>query len=175
MRFVPIVLSLCLAPAVFAAQQPGPAPEVLARSLQQHYQKVLDFSADFAQTYRGGALRTQTTETGTVLIKKPGRMRWIYAKPEKKEFVSDGVKLYMYVPADRKVTVTDVPAGDQASTSALFLAGKGDITRDFAAAAANSPIPGAVALKLTPRKSQPDYRYLVVTVDPATFQMRALT
>ena len=36
-------------------------------------------------------------------------------------------------------------------------------------------VPGTLALKLTPRRSQPDYEYLVVAVDPATTQIRALT
>ena len=29
-------------------------------------------------------------ETGTLLLKKPGRMRWTYAKPAGKLFVLDG-------------------------------------------------------------------------------------
>ena len=33
----------------------------------------------------------------------PGEMRWVYTAPERKEFVSDGVKIYAYFPADRQV------------------------------------------------------------------------
>src|SRR5437868_5992643 len=65
------------------------APDALARALQQRYQGVRDFSADFTHTYRGGVLRTQASEHGTVVIKKPSRMRWVYTGPERKEFVSD--------------------------------------------------------------------------------------
>ena len=32
-----------------------------------------------------------------------------------------------------------------------------------------------MALKLTPRRNEPDYEYLVVAVDPASLQIRALT
>ena len=106
----------------------------MARSLQQRYQGIRDFSADFVQTYRGGVLRTQTTERGTVAVKKPGRMRWVYTAPERKEFVSDGQKIYFYLPQDNRCMVTDVPPDDQATTPALFLAGKGDIASDFTAA-----------------------------------------
>jgi outer membrane lipoprotein carrier protein len=149
--------------------------EALAQALQQRYQGIRDFSADFTHSYRGGVLRTQTTERGTVSIKKPGLMRWNYTSPEKKEFVSDGKKIYFYVPEDRQVQVTDMPAADQARTPALFLAGKGNIARDFVAAYAENAPAGTVALKLTPRKSEPDYEYLVVAVDPKTMQIRALT
>src|ERR1044071_2696279 len=95
-------LILIAAPALAGQGGQGrPSAEALARSLQQRYQGIRDFSADFTHTYRGGALRTQTREQGTVAVKKPGRMRWDYTKPEKKEFVSDGRKIYSYLPQDR--------------------------------------------------------------------------
>ena len=155
--------------------QSRPAPEALARSLQQRYQGIKDFSADFVHSYRGGVLKTQSQERGTVSVKKPSRMRWTYTAPEKKEFVSDGVKIYSFIPEDKQVIVSDVPADNQATTPALFLAGKGDIVRDFSATYAQSAIPGTLALKLTPRRNEPDYEYLVVAVDPASLQIRALT
>ena len=156
------------------AQSP-PAADALARSLQQRYQGIRDFSANFVHTYRGGALRTVTKEQGTVSVKKPGMMRFVYTAPEKKEFVSDGRKIYSYIPQDRQVIVTAVPPDDQASTPALFLAGKGDIARDFTAAYADSPVAGATALKLTPKRPEAEYEYFVLAVDPKTLQWRALT
>ncbi|MEQ1573028.1 MAG: outer membrane lipoprotein carrier protein LolA [Vicinamibacterales bacterium] len=167
-------LVLALSGGLVSAQT-RPSAEALARSLQQRYQGVRDFSADFVHTYRGGALRTQTKEQGTVSVKKPGRMRFIYMAPEKKEFVSDGVKVYSYIPLDRQVIVTPVPTEDQATTPALFLAGKGDIGRDFTASYVESPVPGTLALKLIPRREEPQYEYLVIAVDPATLTWRALT
>jgi outer membrane lipoprotein carrier protein len=163
-------------PAKAGASKPGVGAEALARSLQQRYQGVRDFSASFVHSYRGGVLRTQTSERGTVAIKKPGLMRWTYTSPEKKEFVSDGRKVYSYLPEDRQVIVSDVPPADQATTPALFLAGKGDIARDFTAAYVDTTVvPRSAALKLTPRRSEPDYEYLIVALDPATLQIRALT
>lgn len=173
-RKAAVTLLLCALPVVLGAQN-RPTPEALARALQQRYQGIRDFSADFVHTYRAGVLRTQTTERGTVSIKKPGLMRWVYTTPEKKEFVSDGRQVYSYLPADRQVIVTALPTADQATTPALFLAGKGDIIRDFTAAAAEASIPGTAALKLTPRREEPEYAYLVVALNPATLQIRGLT
>ena len=154
---------------------PLPAPDALARSLQQRYQGIRDFSADFVHTYRGGVLRTQTTERGRVLVKKPGLMRWTYTAPEKKEFVSDGAKVYSYIPADRQVIVRALPPDNQATTPALFLAGKGDIARDFTATYSDASTTGPTMLRLSPRRPEPEYEYLVVAVDPMTLQIRALT
>lgn len=172
----PVLLPVVfLALAALAAAQSRPAPDALARALQQRYQGVRDFSADFVHSYRGGALRTQATERGRVVIKKPGLMRWVYTAPERKEFVSDGRKVYAYIPEDRQVIVSDVPSDDQATTPALFLAGRGDIARDFTAAYPSAAPSGGVTLRLTPRREEPQYEYLDVTVDPATLQIRALT
>jgi outer membrane lipoprotein carrier protein len=176
-RILTAVLAAGLLTAPAAAQTRPPAGE-LARSLQQRYNRVRDFSASFVHTYRGGVLRTQATERGTMRVKKPGMMRWEYTAPEKKTFVSDGTKIYSYIPQDRQVIVSDVPRGEQASTPILFLAGKGDLTRDFTASYAEEKtpaVPGTWPLKLVPKKPEPEYDSLVLHLDPATLQIRALT
>ena len=151
---VPARIALVVAAAALllpwraVGQQSRPAPAALARSLQERYDRIKDFTADFVQTYRGGVLRTQTQERGRVVIKKPSRMHWTYVSPEKKEFISDGVKVYSYIPQDRQVIVTSVPDDAQATTPALFLAGKGNIVQDFTASYAEGGAPGTVVLKL---------------------------
>src|SRR5688572_994854 len=174
MPLLPLLIVLLSLPVLGSAQTKQ-SPEDLARALQERYQNVRDFTADFVQTYRGGVLRTETREHGTVVVKKPGRMRWIYTSPERKEFVSDGQKMYSYIPEDKQVVVSDVPSETEAPTPVLFLAGKGDLAKDFSAAQAESPVTGAVGLKLTPRRSEPEYEYVIMAVDAATLQIRGLT
>lgn len=170
-----LALLIGAVPAVITAQgPPASSPDALARALQDRYRNVRDFSADFTQTYRGGALKTRTTESGTVVIKKPGKMRWVYTKPERKEVVADGTRSYLYLPSDKQVMVSAVPTDDRASTPALFLAGKGDVGRDFTASFADALLPGTVALKLVPRRKEPDYEYFVLIVDPKTLQIQGL-
>ena len=169
-----VLLAALAVPAVLGAQAP-PSADAIARALQTRYQGIQDFSADFVQTYRGGVLKTRTNQRGTVAVKKPGKMRWVYTGPERNELISDGRKIYWYVPEDKQVTVSDVGAEGQASTSLTFLTGKGDIARDFTPSFVESATPGALALKLVPRRAEPDYEYLVVTINPATLQMQALT
>jgi outer membrane lipoprotein carrier protein len=163
-------LSLFVSPA--AAQ---PSALDTARALQQKYDRVADFTADFTHVYEGGVLKKKASERGTVQIKKPGKMRWDYTTPDKKEFVSDGHKIYSYIPADKQVIVATVPPDDQATTAVLFLAGKGNLTRDFTVSYADGPSPDAFALRLEPRMKQRDYDWLILVVDRATMQIRALT
>lgn len=153
-----------------------PSASELAQSLQRKYSTIKDFSADFVHTYVGGVLKKRLTEKGRVCVKKPGRMRWEYSSPEQKLFVSDGVKVYSYIPADRQVIVGTVPP-DTATTPALFLAGKGDLTRDFTPSMADAPAgaaPGTLALKLVPKTGQPDYDWLVLLVEPGSLSLRGL-
>ena len=149
----------------------------LAQSLQRKYDTIHDFSADFVHTYQGGVLRKTITERGHVLVKKPGKMRWDYTSPEKKLFVSDGIKLYSYVPADQQVRIDNVPKDDRAGAPILFLAGKGNLTRDFTASVADVPAgspAGSVALKLVPKTAQADYDWLLLVVDRQSLSLRAL-
>jgi outer membrane lipoprotein carrier protein len=160
-----------------AAQSPSaPAADAVAHDLQKKYDRVADFAADFVHAYRGGVLKQQATERGRLLVKKPGKMRWDYTNPERKLFVSDGRKIYSYIPQDRQVTVTTMPRGEQAPTPALFLTGQGDLTRDFSAAfdkVADAPA-GSVALKLTPKRQEPEYESLTLVVDQKTLSLQML-
>ncbi len=173
-----ILVLASVSPAWPMAQGGADRPPVadVALSVQRHYDSVRDFSADFVHTYVGGALGQRVTERGNVLIKKPGKMRWTYTNPERKLFVSDGVKLFSYIPQDKQVTISSVPAGDDTGTPALFLAGKGNLTRDFVVSYGDVPAapPDSYALKLVPTRRERDYDWLILVVDRKTFQIRML-
>jgi outer membrane lipoprotein carrier protein len=158
-----------------ATGQARPAAIDAAKAVQQKYDQVKDFTADFSHTYEGGVLKKTLTERGTVQIKKPGRMRWEYTAPDKKTFVSDGRQIYSYIPADKQVIRSAVPPDDEATTAVLFLAGKGNLTRDFTVSYVEAAPAGTWSLRLDPKQKQRDYDWLVLQVDPATFQIRGLT
>src|SRR5438046_5308818 len=159
-------------PRAAALDAPG-----LAQALQKKYDGVKDFASDFVHSYEGGVLRKRITERGHLLVKKPGRMRWEYTTPEQKLFVSDGVKMYSYLPQDKQVIVSSLPADDQATTPTLFLTGKGNLTRDFTPSLVDLPAgmpAGTRALKLIPKTRQRDYDWLILVVDPGTLAIRGL-
>jgi outer membrane lipoprotein carrier protein len=174
-------IGVLLAATLLVATEPlrgaEPSAAELAQSLQRKYDGIRDFSADFVHTYKSGALRKQLTEKGHVLIKRPGKMRWEYTSPEEKLFVSDGVKIYSYIPQDKQVIVASVPPEDAATGPALFLAGKGNLVRDFTPSLAETPAgspAGTRALKLVPKTPQPDYDWLILLVDSGTLTLRGL-
>src|SRR5687768_5844102 len=131
-----LLTCLALAAAVgvgTAAQTDRPDAAALAKKLQARYDTVRDLTANFEQTYQGILLRKAATEQGKLLLKKPNRVRMTYEKPEKKTFVADGSQFYSYFPADRAGSVAPLPKPGQASTALLFIAGQGDLARDFTA------------------------------------------
>src|SRR5262249_626319 len=149
MRLIALVFA-----AIVAAAPADQTASELAAALQKKIDGIKDFSTDFTHTYQGGVLRKQITERGRLIVKKPGKMRGDYTGAEPKQFVSDGVKMYSYIPQDKQVTVASVPPEDRATTPALFLAGKGSLTRDFTASLVGAPggMPsGARGLKLVPK------------------------
>ncbi len=175
-----VVLALTLVLPLLALRsapaQPSLEGEALARAIQRHYDTVRDFTADFEQAYVGGALKRRTVESGTVAISKPGRMRWDYLAPEPKQFISDGQRIYFYVPADRQVRVSPMPADDRAPTPILFLAGRGNLLRDFRVEETTPPAgaTGVRALRLEPTQPEPEYSSLTLVVATTTFQLRQL-
>ncbi len=176
-RHTLLALAAVTAVAVVHARAADITAADLAQSLQHRYETVRDFSADFIHTYQGGVLHKQITERGHVLVKKPGKMRWEYTTPEKKLFVSDGVRLYSYVPEDKQVVVGAVPKDDEAGAPILFLAGKGNLARDFSPSFGELPAgsPAASrALKLVPKSAQPDYDWLLLVVDQQSLALRSL-
>ena len=148
-----------------------------AQALQRKYDGIKDFSAEFTHTYRGGVLRKETVERGRLLVKKPGKMRWQYTAPEQKLFVSDGVKMYSYLPQDKQVIVTSIPPDNQVTMPTMFLAGKGNLARDFTPSIVEPPAgapPGTRALKLVPKSPQREYDWLLLEVARETLQLRGL-
>lgn len=169
------VLALTAAFVIPVAAQNDPV--ALAAKVQQRYNGIRDFQGDFVQTYEGGVLRTKTTERGSMAIKRPGRLRFTYTKPERKEFVSDGVRLYTHLVADKQVIVSPAPSAEDGDVPAMFLAGRSDLSRDYTSTFTSLPgaAAGLVTLKLVPKKDDSEFESLGIGVDPKTLQIQFLT
>jgi outer membrane lipoprotein carrier protein len=169
-----LLVALCGGTLSAGVQTPPPATEV-ASALQAKYDRIRDFSADFVHRYEGGVLKRKVSERGVMQVKKPGKMRWEYRAPEKKLFVSDGRQMYLHEVGPNQVTVFAVPEADQAATAVLFLAGKGNLTRDFTVTYGAGGTPATYALHLQPKAPERDYDWLEVVVDRETLQIQSLS
>jgi len=173
-RMSAVALSLLVSSAIPGPQSTPSAADLAAR-IQAHYAGVHDFTAEFVQTQSSPLLPKGRTDRGTVKIKKPLRMRWTYATSDKQEFVSDGLKSYFYEPRDKHVVVTSLPKAGETSTALLFLAGRGDLTKDFTASAPPDQPAGEWRLVLRPPASrQADFTRLTLEVARTSLELRGL-
>jgi len=152
-----------------AAQTPS-ASELSGR-LQRRYESIRDFTADFTQTFQGLLTKRPVTERGKVWLKKPNRVRFNYEKPEPKVFVSNGVLFRSYYPENRSGTESPLPTGTDVSTALLFLAGRGDLTRDFTSKMASGAPAGEWHLGLVPKSKQADFETLTLFMDSQTLAL----
>jgi outer membrane lipoprotein carrier protein len=175
-RIITLLVVACVSSTPLTGTgQEAPDAGTLAARVQAHYVTVKDFTADFTLTQTSAMLPKPVEERGDVKIKKPSRMRWTYQTSSKQQFVSDGARLYSYFPQDRYVTTTALPKGNEVSTALLFLAGRGDLTRDFVASVPDQQPAGEWRLLLKPKAPQADFRTLTLDVDRATLALRGFT
>jgi outer membrane lipoprotein-sorting protein len=80
--------------------------------------------------------------------------------------------LYQYIPLDNRVVISDPPGDDQPAM--LFLAGKGDLNRDFNVSFGESQAADTYTLRLDPRQPQSDYDWLALIADRNSLQLRGL-
>jgi outer membrane lipoprotein carrier protein len=165
------LVALGVAAAPLSASQAAPPAADLAAKLQKRYESIRDFTADFTQTYRGVLLRKATEERGKILLKKPSRVRFTYESPEHKTFVSDGQFFRSYYPAERAGSESPLPKDNEASTALLFLAGRGNLVRDFTASTATGAPAGEWHLGLVPKSRQADFDTLTLFVDARTLAL----
>jgi outer membrane lipoprotein carrier protein len=101
----------------------------IARKVDEHYNHLHTLQAEFTEVYRGAGV--ERSETGTLWLKKPGKMRWEYRSPREKLFLSDGKDAWFYVPGDGQVRRTPVRKLDDLRSPLGFLLGKTRLEKEL--------------------------------------------
>jgi outer membrane lipoprotein carrier protein len=144
--------------------------------LQSRYNKISSLAADFAQVHIDSGQR-EKHESGHLLLKKPGKMKWNYLSPEPKLFISDGKYLYEYASADNYATRSSVAESEDLRAPFAFLLGQGNLRNEFRRIefSKESPIrAGNKVLRLLPRRLQ-DFEELLIEFNPENYEMSRLS
>ena len=122
-----LALVLWLASAIPA----GGLPNVrsIAHAVDEHYNRLQTLQADFAEIYQGPGI--ERTESGTLWLKKPGKMRWEYRSPEEKLFVGDGKDAWLYLPVERQARKSSMRNLEDLRSPLAFLLGKTKLEREL--------------------------------------------
>ncbi len=70
-------------------------------------------------------------ESGILMLRKPGRMRWVYSQPPGKLFISDGKFLWLYTPDENRVEKMKLRESEDMRAPLAFLLGKLDFDKEF--------------------------------------------
>jgi outer membrane lipoprotein carrier protein len=165
------LLILLTLTASAAAQTPTAAS--LARTVDAHYNHLHSLQARYTERYQGMGM--DRSETGTLTLAKPGRMRWAYDSPTGKLFLLDGASAISYTPGDAQATRYPEKQLDDLRSPLRFLLGHTELAKelDHLTITLVSDSPKLYTLSGVPRGMQQRLRSLSLTVD-ATGQIRAL-
>jgi len=173
MSLFSFVLSVVLAAPGGATPPSTPAVDVVAMTnqVQRYYDGARDLHAKFEQQLTT-AMGTKKRASGELWLKKPGRMRWDYAKPEKKLMVADGQTLWVYEPEDEQAFKQELKSSNLPD-SVAFLLGDGKLKDQFDVTLAKDPPaglaqPGEIVLHLAPKRASGAYKSLLFVVEPKT-------
>jgi outer membrane lipoprotein carrier protein len=102
----------------------------LIKKVEDRYNGVRTLSVNFVETYSilGHA---RPPEVGTLSLRKQGKMRWDYTRPEGKLFVSDGKNIYLYTAKDNRVEKVSLKDSEDMRAPLAFLLGRLDMKKDF--------------------------------------------
>lgn len=111
------------------AQDSAPSMHEVAARVDRHYNQLHSLKAAFAETYEGLGIRR--TETGTLLLLKPGRMKWDYSSPAGKLFLLDGRFAWFYTRGDPQVQRIPAKKLDDLRSPLRFLLGHTELEKEL--------------------------------------------
>jgi outer membrane lipoprotein carrier protein len=168
MRWVLIGLAMVTTAVELGVAASTADVKAIAAAVDAHYNRLKTLEADFTEVYRGAGM--DRTESGTLWLKKPGKMRWEYRSPKEKLFVSDGKDAWFYVPQDRQARKTPVRKLDDLRSPLAFLLGKTKLEKELlglSLAPDVAPLaPGDVVLRGVPRGLEDRVSEILLEVTP---------
>ncbi|MGH9606951.1 MAG: LolA family protein [Terracidiphilus sp.] len=148
--------------AASSAADPAPAARTLAQRVDRHYNSLHSLKADFTESYEG--LGMKRTESGRLILLKPGRMRWDYRSPPGKLFLLDGKFSWSYTPGDSHVL--RIPAKDlnDLRSPLRYLLGHAELARELNGLAVEPAPGGQFTLTGIPKNMENRVARLALTV-----------
>ncbi|MBI9084681.1 MAG: outer membrane lipoprotein carrier protein LolA [Desulfobacterales bacterium] len=172
LRYLLFSLFMAAALPLFATAADPPLDRILD-GIEQRYAPA-GFSARFTQTATLKAMDITDTASGTIRVKRPGKMRWAYETPEPQLIVTDGQMLWIYRPEDNQVMVGAAPEFFGGGKGAGFLSDMKQMREDFDIAMAPPESDDRFRLKLVPRRQGLGVAQIYVGVSKKAFDVEQI-
>jgi outer membrane lipoprotein carrier protein len=165
---LPQLLVLWLSLMSALAANPASDVHAIAQAVDNHYNHLQTLQTEFTETYRGAGI--ERTESGSLWLKKPGKMRWEYRSPKEKLFLSDGKDAWFYLPEDRQVRRTSVKKLDDLRSPLSFLLGKTQLEKELEGLSPAADVvaltPGNMVLRGVPKAMADRIREVILEITP---------
>ena len=140
--------------------------------------RIYDYSADFFQESKIASLDRLQRASGEVEVAfdyqrtdtvPRVKFRWQYEQPTTQEIVSDAKTLWVYLPENNQVILSDIEMVNRSRQNdpMTFLTGLGNLSRDFSIqwAMPNYDVDGNHVLELIPRRVSSLIKRMIIVVD----------
>ncbi len=142
----------------------------IAAAVDHHYDSIRSLQANFTESYRGAGI--SRSESGTLVLKHPGRMRWDYQQPRPKLFLSDGKTAWFYVPGERQARRAPVKKLDDLRSPLRFLLGRTKLEKEFSGLSLARDVqpetPGDMVLRGIPKGMEDRVGQVLLEITPAS-------
>jgi outer membrane lipoprotein carrier protein len=159
------VLLLCTG----SSQAQAPSVGAIAHGVDDYYNHLKSLKAAFTEVYQGQGM--SRTESGTLWLKKPGRMRWEYHVPREKLFLIDSDHAYFYVTGEHQARKTPLKNLDDIRSPLRYLLGKTKLEKELeglSLAPDLTPLqPGDFVLRGVPKAMKDSISSVVLEISPA--------
>jgi outer membrane lipoprotein carrier protein len=125
---IALLLTVCCAPFC-TLRLLAQGNDAIVGKVDDHYNRLSSLRANYTEHYAGMGM--DRTETGTLVLKKPGRMRWSYAEPVGKVFVLDGKYAWFYTPGDAQAQRVPAKQLDDLRSPLRFLLGHTQLKKEM--------------------------------------------
>ena len=153
---------LLLACAGWGVSQSAPSVHEIAQRVDHHYNQLRSLKSTFAESYEGLGMRR--AESGTLLLAKPGRMRWDYNTPAGKVFLLDGKYAWFYTPGDPHVQRIQAKELDDLRSPLRFLLGHTQLEKELSHLTVNPAANGGFLLTGQPKGQEKRVTKVSLTV-----------
>ncbi|MEC9005645.1 MAG: outer membrane lipoprotein carrier protein LolA [Nitrospirota bacterium] len=179
--FLNSMVVLLLTPfPVFGTENVEKQVRELANHVDSRYAKTKDFQADFTQETRIEGFDTPLQSSGRVYIKRPGYLRWDYAKPSVEQIYVHDNQLQMYVPKHNQILKGNLTMMVAMKAPLHLLQGMGKLTEHFEVHPTDNGLVGMGGLPLLtliPKKhgqAESSVTRIVSEIQPDTYFIRSI-
>jgi len=160
-----VVAAVLFSVTTIPAQQNLPSAHELAQRVDRRYDQLQSLKAGFSESYAG--LGMTRTESGTLFLRKPGRMMWQYSTPQGKIFLLDGKYAWFYTTGDAQVQRIPANELDDLRSPLRFLLGHTQLEKELMGLTVADAPNGCFTLTGQPKGQEKRVTRLTLTVTVA--------